>query len=946
MSEEKNVNENKNKTKEEKSKVSEFFKANLNYFIAIIILLVFVMFGFLKTGRTLENSIYDTLLKIKPEVNERSDVLLLNVDDFAIEQVGSWPWSREVLANVLIRLKEEGGKAAVFDIEYLSEGRTGANNDFVENELPKEYKAVQNELSDYISEFSGAISSKNIPLSEVDSVASDMSNYFGTRIDELSQSIQNNVFRDNDAYMGEAVRFFENAFLTINAVDINLNTEAKELKDFAYKKLLFNNIEDPEKLFTTETLANRKKADEDYGMAPAIMPIIKNARGAGFPNVVIDEDGVRRRISLFSEYKGKYIGQLVFAPILTILEPEKVIRKKQSVTLKNAKDPSDFTKRKDINIPLDENGCLLINWLKKPFADADHPEKGSFKSLSVYALTYADIIEKNLIKLLDSIAELQIGTAEGYLSYYNAALFLKDEYAELSQWKQELLKGEKKDFEEYFKTRKSFFADYNEFLKADFDEEIHKLFKQIKDTTASSDYDEIDALVTQLFTDARNDYKLYKDHIDYIKPFCNDAFAVIGYSGVGTSDLGVNPFWKSYPNVGTHANIYNTIMNEKFITPLPRWVSILTAFVLAMLCAFGLKKTEKSYKKILFGILLLIGILLVASLLFVFGRIYLQLFVIIATLVFSFVIILFLNFVLTEKEKSFLKKAFGVYLSDDVVNEIVADPEKLALGGKNKRITALFTDIKSFSTLSEKITPEHLVSVLNVYLTQMSDLILVEKGTIDKYIGDAIVSFFGAPIDLPDHAYRACLAAIRMKQAEKKLNEELYDSGQIPMPILTRIGINTGEMVVGNMGTEKKMNYTIMGNDVNLAARLEGVNKKYGTWILVSESTWNDTNGAFVGRRLDRVRVVGINTPVQLYNVMAVKEEAPEEMIKLVEVFEKGISKYREKKYEEALVFFEEALSIQPDDEPAKMYVDRMKSLLADRNSAKAHDDVVNMTSK
>ncbi len=936
----------KTEVKKEQSKAYVFFKANLNYIIAIIVLAVFVLFGFLKTGRNLENSVYDTLLKVKPEISERNDILLLNVDDFAIEQVGSWPWSRDVLADVLIRLKEHGGKAAVFDIEYLSEGRTGANNEFVENELPKEYSSVRSELSEYITEFSGAISSKNIPLSEVDAVAADMSSYFENRIDELSESIKKNVFRDNDAYMGEAVRFFGNAFLTINAVDINLNTEAKELKQFAYDKLLFDNIEDSENLLRKETLANRKKANEDYGMAPAIMPILQYAKGAGFPNVVIDEDGVRRRISLLAEYNGKYIGQLVFAPILETLQPEKIIRKPRSIILKNAKDPSDLTKRKDIKIPLDENGCLLIHWLKKRFADAENPELGSFKSLSVYALTYADIIEKNMLQILDSIEELQIRTADGYLSYHNAVLFLKEEYAELTKWKTSLMKGKLNNFDKYFEARKAFFSDYGEFLKANFDEEIHAIFKQIKDTTGSSDYDEIDALVSQLFEDANNDYKLYKDHIDYITPFCKDSFALIGYSGVGTSDLGVNPFSESYPNVGTHANIYNTIMSEQFITPLPQWVSILVAFILTMLCAFSLKKIEKSYQKILFGIALLLFVLIAGTLLFVFGLIYLQLFIIIATLIFSFVIILFLNFVLTEKEKSFLRKAFGVYLSDDVVNEIVADPERLALGGESKRITALFTDIKSFSTLSEKISPEHLVSVLNVYLTQMSDLILLEKGTIDKYIGDAIVSFFGAPVDLPDHAYRACLAAIRMKQAEKQLNEELYDSGQIPMPILTRIGVNTGEMVVGNMGTEKKMNYTIMGNDVNLAARLEGVNKKYGTWILVSESTWKETNGAFVGRRLDRVRVVGINTPVQLYNVMAVKEEAPEEMIKLVEVFEQAISKYREKKYEEALTLFEEALSINPDDEPSKMYVERMKGLIADRAAAKTHDDIVNMTSK
>ena len=312
----------------------------------------------------------------------------------------------------------------------------------------------------------------------------------------------------------------------------------------------------------------------------------------------------------------------------------------------------------------------------------------------------------------------------------------------------------------------------------------------------------------------------------------------------------------------------------------------------------------------------------------------------------SFLIILLLNFILTEKEKSFLRKAFGVYLSDDVVNEIVADPEKLSLGGKKKRITALFTDIKSFSTLSEKVSPEDLVSVLNIYLTKMSDIILQQSGTIDKYIGDAIVSFFGAPADLPDHAYRACLAAVRMKEAETKLNEQLYSAGNIPMPILTRIGINTGDMVVGNMGTEKKMNYTIMGNDVNLAARLEGVNKKYGTWILASEAAWKETNGAFLGRRLDRVRVVGIDTPVQLYNVMSVKEEAAPKMIELVEIFEEAISLYRQRRFKDALASFEKCLSVVPEDEPSKMYTERMKALIAEGVSAASYDDIVNMTSK
>ena len=930
--------------KETKKRFFLSFKKNIDFIIVLGVCSVFTVLTFFRLGRNAENGIYDMLLKIKPEVTERSEVLLLNIDDFSIEEVGAWPWPRDILANVLIRLKEAGGKTAVFDIEYLSPGRSGVNGEYVEYDLPKQYESLSEEVSEYISEFSNAVASKNIPLTEVRSAGNDMSSYLQSKIDHLSQSVKQRAFVDNDAYMGNAVRFFGNTFLTINASNINISTEAEPAKEFAYNRFLFNTVEDTDGLFQKETRAARKAAGEEYGIAPTIIPILQHAKGAGFPNVVIDEDGVRRRISLFYEYNGKYISQLVFAPILELLQPEKIIRKGSRLILKNAKNPRNLQNKKDLVIPLDKNGNLLINWLKKPFSHSEIPENGSFKNLPVYALIYADTIEKNLIHLLDAVYALHIKTENGYLSYNDAVLRLQKEYADLESQKEALLNGTETGYEHYFKARKTFFEHFGTFLNSGFEHEIHEVFAAVKETNA--DYAAADAYVAKLFADTKTEYQTYTEHLEYIGSFCKDSFALIGYSGVGTSDLGVNPFWNAYPNVGTHANIYNTIMNEAFIRPVPKPVSVIAAFILLCLAAAVLRKIEKGYAKILFALSALLFISAAGALLFVFASIYLQLFIPVMSAAVSFLIILLLNFILTEKEKSFLRKAFGVYLSDDVVNEIVADPEKLSLGGKKKRITALFTDIKSFSTLSEKVSPEDLVSVLNIYLTKMSDIILQQSGTIDKYIGDAIVSFFGAPADLPDHAYRACLAAVRMKEAETKLNEQLYSAGNIPMPILTRIGINTGDMVVGNMGTEKKMNYTIMGNDVNLAARLEGVNKKYGTWILASEAAWKETNGAFLGRRLDRVRVVGIDTPVQLYNVMSVKEEAAPQMIELVEIFEEAISLYRQWRFKDALASFEKCLSVVPEDEPSKMYAERMKALIAEGVSAASYDDIVNMTSK
>lgn len=919
---------------------------NINYFIALPMFLFFALFSFSKSGKNIENALYDTALKIKPEVEQREDVLLLNIDDLAIEQIGAWPWSREIFADVLIRLKELGCIAAVFDIEYLSPGVVGVDKDYIEHQLPKEYKEVQSEIKEYINEFSDSVENKNIPLNQVKNFGTEMSDYLESRVHNLSDSVSQKVFKDNDIYMGKAVRFFGHAFLTINAVEINKNESNQKAKEFAYNNFMFSNVEDEKKFFEKETEANRKRVNEVYGIAPAILPILENAKGAGFPNVVIDTDGVRRRIPLLNEYKGKYIGQLVFAPILDILKPEKIIRKKSSLILKKAKKTGSSAGTQDIVIPLDESGNLLINWLKKPFADSENPENGSFRNLSIYAVVYTDILEKNLLHTLSDIHSLNIRNASGYLPYHAISTSLQNEYSDLNLWKEALLNGEREDYTKYFEARISFFNNVDTFLKGKSEEEIHNVFKSAKNTSNAQIFEEADIKISVLFDNARNFYKNYIEHKAYVEKHCRGAFSIIGYSGVGTSDLGVNPFWNSYPNVGTHANVYNTIMNESFITPVPVWISLFLSFVFVLLSAYLLKKLEHGYVKVIFGSALTLFIFMVFIFLFSFFNIYIKIFVPIMSVALSFILISFFNFIFTEKEKSFLRKAFGVYLSDDVVNEIVLDPTKLSLGGEEKRITALFTDIKSFSTLSEKITPEHLVSVLNIYLTKMSDLILEEKGTIDKYIGDAIVSFFGAPIDLPEHASKACLAALKMKNAEEEINKELYGKGFIPMPIFTRIGINTGNMVVGNMGTEKKMNYTIMGNDVNMAARLEGVNKKYGTAIMVSESTWNETNGMFLGRRLDRVRVVGINTPVQLYNIMAVKSEAGKNLVKFTEIFEEGISFYRERKYENALEIFKTCIKLFPKDEPSKIYAERMQSLVDNPSEAEKHDDVVNMTSK
>jgi class 3 adenylate cyclase len=272
-----------------------------------------------------------------------------------------------------------------------------------------------------------------------------------------------------------------------------------------------------------------------------------------------------------------------------------------------------------------------------------------------------------------------------------------------------------------------------------------------------------------------------------------------------------------------------------------------------------------------------------------------------------------------------LRKAFSTYLSGDVVEEIIADPTRLQLGGIKRRMTALFTDLKDFSSISERLNPEDVVQLLNQYLSAMSDVILGEKGTIDKFEGDAIISFFGAPLELPDHALRAAASAILMKRLEGGLNRRLMESGVSSAPLLTRMGINSGEMVVGNMGTERKMNYTIIGSAVNLASRLEGVNKQYGTWILASEDTVRECGGLILARRLDRIRVAGMNDPVRVYELLELARAAPEALRERVERFHAALEIFETRDWGAAERAFAGLLELDPGDGPSRLYRDRCR---------------------
>jgi len=419
---------------------------------------------------------------------------------------------------------------------------------------------------------------------------------------------------------------------------------------------------------------------------------------------------------------------------------------------------------------------------------------------------------------------------------------------------------------------------------------------------------------------------------------------IIGWVGTGTTDIGVNPFDGEYINVGTHAAVADTILSRSFIRYMDPWAGVLLALVMVPLLVLVMGRFKVGARAA-FGFGGTVATLGGSFALFATTGVFIgPLSATLGSLV-GVIIREVIDFMGAENEKRFLRKAFNTYLSGEVVEQIVADPSKLKLGGDKRMMTALFTDIRGFSTISEQLTPEALVALLNRYLSGMSDIILDEKGTIDKYEGDAIIAFFGAPLDLPDHAMRACRSAILMKRLEREMNVQYLAEGLTPSPLATRIGVNTGDMVVGNMGTERKMNYTIMGNAVNLAARLEGVNKQYGSWILASQATLSAAGPGLLARRMDRVRVVGINEPVQLYEILDLEAEADGETKAVVEAFHKGMDAFEAKEWSEARRLFKAALQIRETDGPSEKYLERCEKFLKTPPVA-SWDGVFSLTEK
>ena len=409
-----------------------------------------------------------------------------------------------------------------------------------------------------------------------------------------------------------------------------------------------------------------------------------------------------------------------------------------------------------------------------------------------------------------------------------------------------------------------------------------------------------------------------------VKPaYFKNKIVILGITEVGSGDIVSTPLG-SLPGPLLHYTFISNLLENHLIKEPPFITEILIVFMVLLPFILVIIFKKIIYRVIL-NIVFYLSIYAFVRYLFVMDMIYIDLFYPLISLVLSSIAIEAIAFNIQEKSGKFLKDTFSSYMSEELLEELIENPDSLQLGGEKKELSILFSDIRGFTTLSESMSPENLIILLNRYFTPMTKCVLENKGMLDKYIGDAVMAFFNAPVDVKEHADAACVCAISMIEKLNALNEELrieaLNSEKELIQIHIGIGLNTAEVIVGNIGSDDKKEYTVIGDGVNLASRVENLTKTYGVAILITEFTVAKISDTFIYREMEAVKVKGKDKAVVLYELMLSKDES----IQIKKKYDEALEVYKGGDLQKSKILFSRLVE-DYNDSPSKYFLNYIEN--------------------
>lgn len=627
------------------------------------------------------------------------------------------------------------------------------------------------------------------------------------------------------------------------------------------------------------------------GMSVPIMPLVTAFQTVSFSNTMPDSDGVQRRVPLLWKVEGR----LMRHPSLTLAIE---LLGGNPASLSPGPGPSlgfsDSTGR-SWTVPVDERGQMIVNWTGTWDA---------FPSFSISGVLDAASLETAYLEALRALD--RSGMADALASRIAAgepwSVGPPAEYeAELLSTAQQAV------------------------------ERLEELVRQKAGDTGPGDEQKQRKRKEQLETRrsvlARARYLRGEltHRLQQLEGFVRNKVCCVGATASALTDFIVTPCQANFPGVGLHADALGTILSQRFISRLRPPAELLLIAALALLS--GILFTRSSLHAGLFlGVALLGADWVVSAALLTSHGLWVPVVGPWMVICLNCCALLTLRYFTEVRQKNEVEKMFGYYLSPEVIQQLRDDPSKLRRGGEETEITALFTDLAGFSTVSEQMSPTEVVALLNEYLGDCTEVMMKHHGTLERYEGDAIRCMFGAPIHHPDHAARACLAALEMQRVVLGLREKNRAAGRTEFKM--RLGLNTGRAVVGNIGARNRFNFTMQGDSVNLAARLEGTNKTYGTSMCLGETTFRQAGHDFEVRELDIVRVAGRSYALHIYELLSRRGELDPTTARIRELFLEGLEAYRARRWKVALAHFENAGQQGRADPPSEVYIKRCQAFL------------------
>jgi adenylate cyclase len=890
----------------EENKFSGVVVALASYFLV-------ALFCFTAVYDRFELSLYDLRFKLRPSIREWDRLAFLDVDENSITILGQYPWPRDLYARGLDTLKDIGAAQASFDMMFLDESpRTLDDTGFAALQK-KSGKGGTISLAD----LEGAGMNKDKVFA--DSIASNNRAILSYTTSDEPSNYDVLERQKKESFKKAQKRFFERAGVRLSPA---------ELKRLA-------SLDDP----------------NTRSISYPIPEFMNTGRAFGFVNRYTDVDGTVRKVQLVKVFEGRLYFNLAMVMLIDVCRvPMKNVEiyPGSKIVLKNALHPLS-QKIENIEIPIDDKGMMYVTWAGSGQGKGGKREN-TFHLVPFFALLeyprHADTVNKifaqeDQIKSeqLSDLEDQMQGFAEAYKSADGAAKKGLD--ASIAELKRRIDALKKNDLLSDLINRMAIAR--QEYAAATNPAIVKKKWEEIVNLKTRMNRTKIEyqnnyaAEVSRLKKEAAKGVAGKREELRQIEFLHNamdlairvenlaDSIVLVGLTAAGTQDIGSIPLHNEYARVGTYHNTINTIVQKEFIKRVNLPINLIVMLVIAVAMGFFIQRLDA--KKSLVTMLVTFIVLNVAvMLLFSFLNLWLQQLGIALSVFLPSLAIVAIKFMKEESQKRFIKSAFSYYLSPSVIDEIIKDPESLELGGEDREITIFFSDIKGFSTISEKLTPRELVVRLNEYLTEMTDIILKYNGTVDKYIGDAIMAFYGAPIIMPDHPVKACLAAIDQKKRLRELQEKWRKDGL--EPIYARMGIHSGKATVGNMGSRTRMDYTVMGDSVNLASRLEGANKSFETSVMISGSTYEGARDQIDARQLGRIKVVGKQEAVPIYELMGRKGTLPGRIYEMLEKYNEGREYFTKRDWKQARALFRSALKIVPDDGPSRIYADQSEQYI------------------